>query len=994
MPDKIWMDAIRKGAAEQEKNARDAKTQEKPKGDPLGRVAAVAGRFFGKRAQAHDEDKVSKSLGKSKNKATREMAKDLKQHGKPSAKETSEIHLKAIIDNVTFTSSETIAWFKIQPVSLGFNPVRDIEHAIESDAVGFASLVGRRLHIRSTTRPYPVYQWAEDTYDDASAGGHPVDAQPGVDPDDKKNGKPEAGFTGLLVREQRRMSGAAFNNKWVYLGVTISGFRRFPDPRRELDYHHKTLEDLTRTLASTSLRAEVPEPKDMEWLIRRSIQLGLPVSQVGVTGDYDADDIPSLDSAADWTAEPMSGHIEVTGVPYGSAQSVTRYVTILTLGRLADQEIPQRTQSGWMQRTDRLPFPVEWAATVDVIPKASTERQLRGALDKIADQMKHYTDDHQMEPPRSLSRQNGLAREIQDDLDRDQTGASLRTQGWYRVAVAGASVAELQQRVQATKDVYGASAELVQTAGQYHYAREFIPGEPLATNAYVRRMGVKTLAAAIPHGTAEIGDRTGVMMGSTSGSARRAVAWHTHWDMERRSRSGLMLIVGGLGSGKSFAMGGTIYRSAMTGVKWSVFDPSDRLGRLCDSSMVPELAGKARYVNLMNGRDGELNPFRVVPDPVRWHYPEGPVGDSEYELAVQDAQATRKSLLSDLMDSFLPDSYRGAKEVTSLLVRVKHHMNYERESSPTQVIDILNAIAEDNSPDDRNLTDEHRILARDLAITYEDAAKTPIGRLIFPRAGAAPLEDLEDGKETVLTVYTLNGMPIPDAKDIAAGNIGEKDRMALAVLTMSAFLVQSTIYQGDPNARKGLAIDEGKVLNSFSAGKTLITKSSTDSRKFNARVILSSQNASHFNLDGNDADSLGNLVSAAMVGNTEEEAAQKAALNILGAPSGAGYEQILSTLRPKQTQREEVRRDADGNMLKDKQKAVTKNDKRDFIFSVIDDVAGKTSNRAIERITYDLDAHPHVAKALATDPDPYAGAPKKEDSQTGYDEKVGRHAHA
>lgn len=936
-----WVDAMRSGDAEIVKDIEVRKDHGKAPlndNDFFGRLSATVGRMMGGGGnQARlNRAEVRKLAGNDKE-AAANLRKDLKaRHDKPKIDAETKLKLKATAGNVVFTGEEVTAWFTVIGVSHGFNPVQDIESAITQDAVAYSKLVGRRIHIRSTTRPYPVAAWAKDTYDDAKASGKPVE-----------------GFPQFLKEEQLHMQGASFSEKWVYLGVRISSFRRYPqDPIRELAHHRETIEALGAELATSSLRALPATKQDMEWLIRRSICLGVPMPRIGVAADYEQTDVDALEAQAEWTGEPMTKHITVKAKPHGVKEEISVKVSVLTLGRLSDQEIPQQQQTGWMQRSDRLGFPVEWSAMLDVIPEQRTQNWIRGRIDLITDQLKHYVDEHDMTPPASLQRHKAIATDVQTALDSDHGGTAVRTAGWYRIAISAPDEETLKDRITKLRAVYGQRAELVETTNQYHCAREFIPGEPLATSSHRRRMSVLSLAAAIPQGTAEVGDRCGVTLGYTAGSAMRAVAWHTHWDMERRDRSGLMILAGGLGSGKTFAMGGIVYKSVMAGVQWSVLDPSDRLGRLCDPKLVPELEGKARYINLMKGRSGELNPYRVVADPPRSHFE----SEAEWLREVSDAEGTRTSLMNDVLYSFLTKASRDHSDVDTVLIRAMSEVPPVRTSSPTDVIVALEKIA--NAEIHGDLEKQHRIKARDLVINYTRIAQTPIGKLIFPPAGAAPLDDMEEA-ETLLNVYTLNGMAVPSAEVIASGNIPEPARLAMSVMTLAAWLVQSRIYLGDPDRRKGLAIDEGKTITTIDAGKTLITKTATDSRKFNLRAIFCSQNVTHFDMSGDSEDSLGNLIGCALIGDTQDDAAIVAALKALRAPVDAGYGAILRTLRPAKRNREEVSRDLDGNM---KATAEKDNQKRHFIFS---------DGRNIERIVYDLDAHPHIADALNSRPTSY-----------------------
>lgn len=934
-----WMAAMRN--AEHQQQLAEEKRKRKRGGDAnddvLGDVTGAAGRAVGRLT------KEGRAQRKAERAARAVMTPDERAERKRTAPKPGDVpkvtgadmklKLRATVGHLTLDDTEVYAWYAVMGISHGFQPIGAIEDAIRSDAVAYSKLSGKRIKVRTTTRPYSVRQWAKDTYDDARRAGDPL---PGF-------GKE------FLRREQEHMQSLSFSEKWVYLGVRLSTFRRYGnDPVREVHSLRHSIESLTSALATSTLAAVPASREDMEWLLRRSVCLGVPMPAVGVASDYERTDIAELEAQADWTSEPMSKHLTVTAKAPGTSEALAMKVTILTLGRLSDQAIPQEQQTGWMQRTDRLPFPVEWAATVDVIPEERTQGWIRGRMDVIRDQMKHYQEEHGIAAPASLNRQMAIASDIQASLDSDHGGTAIRTMGWYRVAVAAPTVDLLNERVAQLRKVYGSRAEFVEVANQYHTALEFIPGEKLSTGAYRRRMSVLALAAAIPQGTAEIGDRQGVVLGHTAGSAMRAVAWDLWADMEQRDRSGLCILAGGLGSGKTYTGAGIMYRSVMSGVRWFVLDPSDRLGRLCE---LPELKGRAKYINLMKGREGELNPYRVVAEPARKFFDT----DSEYHNAIADAEGTRTSLMTDVLYSFLSKTSREDALTGEVITRAMSEVQPLVTSSPAQVLTALEQIAQQNIHQD--LKEDHRIRARTLLIEYNRLAATPIGKLIFPPAGAAPLVD-DDDDATKLSVYTLNGMSVPSAEIVASGALTEQARLSIAVMTLAAWLVQSKIYLGDANRRKGLLIDEGKQISTLEAGKSLITKSATDSRKFNLRFLLMSQNVTHFDVDSDSEDSLGNLVGAALIGHTEDDNAVNAALKVLRAPQGQGYEQILKVLRPKQDpHRDGLQRDFDGNSVG--RSPSEQQGKRQFIFS---------DGRNVERIVFDLDAHPQVAAALNSRP--------------------------
>lgn len=831
---------------------------------------------------------------------------------------TEQSRLRAVVGNATLTRNAVTVWFVERATSTSFRPHGEIEEQIESKAAVLSELCGRRIYWRISTRPYGARTFAAVSHADATKAGEPL-----------------PGWGDMLEREQRHMIGARLSEKWVYFGVRIATVRRYPrDARREMAQLAETVREVTDTVAGYGLDAVPAGVLDMEWLLQRSVRLGLPAPSpdAELAGDYEAEDLPELWERAHWSSEPYAKTLQVEGIgPNG--EPVTRYVGILTMGRMAETQIPQSAGGGWMQRTDRLDFGVEWSATVDVLSNDRVVGKLRRRMDVIRDQYEHYTSDHGMDPPESLKRQRAIALAAEDDVSEGLGGLATRTEGWYRLAVWGASEKEVLDKIGQVKKLYGRQVSWWHNHDQYRLGREFIPGEPLANTAARRRMNVASLSAALPSATAEIGDRSGAVLGWTAGTSRRAVAWHLWADMEIHDRSGLTVVSGTLGSGKTLASAITVYRTVMAGAAWTIFDPSGRLGTLCD---LPELSAHAEYVDLLKGRDGELNPYRVVAEPNPAHFRD----KREWELEKQSAAAQRMSLCKDILRAFLPWAMRDSERAESVLTRAINAVGGAPTAAPNQVLQQLLAIAEAQT--ERDLTQDHRILARDIYTALSHLAETPKGRLIFP-AGYATDRGVTHATIPRLRVYSLAGLEIPDAAK-AARDESDEVRMSVALFNLAAWLTQRSIYQGNRDARKGLMIDEGHMLNVFAAGRSLIRKSATDSRKHNTRVLLSSQNVDHF-----DLGDIGNLVGSALIGRTTDDAAARSALKILGVDEADdAYVRILQRLS-KQFRRPG---EDDGGGRK----------WREFVFS-----DGRSGGA--EKIIVDPYAHPHVFAALNSTPD-------------------------
>ena len=191
---------------------------------------------------------------------------------------------------------------------------------------------------------------------------------------------------------------------------------------------------------------------------------------------------------------------------------LTSYVAVVTLGRMPEMVIPD-PRGPWLSATDALPFPVEVNSTVDVLAGTATRTGVTKALLRIRDQQRQYQI-HDVDEPASLTRQADHARRIEDEMSHGDDLVSTRTEGWYRLAVAGRTENECMERVRAVRDLYKRRhMDAVLTKGQAALVREFVPGEPVASTAYRRRLPMRYFAAGLPQVSTRLGDRRGPLIG-------------------------------------------------------------------------------------------------------------------------------------------------------------------------------------------------------------------------------------------------------------------------------------------------------------------------------------------------------------------------------------------------------------------------------------------------------------------------------------------------
>ncbi|MEU3356113.1 ATP-binding protein [Streptomyces sp. NPDC037389] len=847
---------------------------------------------------------------------------------RPAAKQDtahrSGLQLTGITGHLAIGRTGTVtAWYVAAPQRWSFLTDTDRNALLGAHAQRLAELAGRRVHLRVTHRPYPVARWAQALHSTV------IDPLPGWDR--------------YLHEEQIKVGNLPLDDKVVYYGVHIgrlSGLGRqthrlLSSGQRELDALARDVQEVDSTMRSAGMSARPASAADMDWLLSRSLGLGLPAPlDVPAQPDdqWHEEDLAAYTDAVEWASpEPYAPHLTVTG--HRDGRTIQRYVSVLTLGRMALPAIPESGYGPWLQRLDRLPFPYEVSATFDVRPSAEVNKEMRDQLARIHYQVKHHVE-HDVDIPQQLARQRDQGLQTEDEIKSEGfAGISTRTAGWYRVAVSGTTPEQVLDRVKRVQTLYKPQILVQHPADQYRLAREFIPCEPLANDAYKRRLPVTTVAGALPAASALVGDRSGINLGYTSGVSRRAVMWHPWRSTEVRERSGLTPIVSTLGGGKSTLAGKIMYDASRMGERFVCLDPSGPLTRLCQ---LPELRPFAREIDLMSAEAGTLNPYRVIPDPRRDHYaPEeyqdkpDPAGAAEraFRAAEQAAHAQRRTLAVDVLRGLLPESLRTSEMTNKALMMAAMRADTSMRSSPYAVVNALRDL-------DGSL-EEH---ARHLAELLQGAAELPQGQLIFPSVDGG--DDAYLTEHHRLVVMSLKGLTLPTA-GVAASEWTLDEQYSMPLLYLAGWYAQRSIYDREMHARKGLFLDESWALMSVASGRTLIKKTGRDSRKHNVRALVASQDAQELL-----AADLGNWIDSAFIGQTTGLEAQRAALRLINIEPGNGYEEVLAGLSQRT-------RGSDG-----------KRPNREFIF---DDGDG-----GIERITVDLQHRPDLLAVLNTTANPRA----------------------
>jgi hypothetical protein len=786
------------------------------------------------------------------------------------------------------------AWYWLPEVRWAFRPDADREALIIAISEQFAGLAGFRLHLRRTTKPFAVDDWARtldhntnrplpDVAGAPSWGDHLVGAQRHL-----LNTNHAEGQTFLGISFARRTLGDTFVERF-------GGLLRRGSSDAERSRLVRTVEQFDEVLGLFGMRGRRVGPAELEWLLYRSVALGMapPTGVAGFSnGEWAKGDLLAL-----------TEQIERFKSPYGATTKLVnrltgeeRHVAVLTVGRMETLEIPERHEP-WLHFHERLPWPMEISSRVDVLGPGDSFRNLEHRLRMIRSQQVDYAE-HGMDAPPELERLAQRALVLGDEMTTGLPVDSSRVHGWHRLAVSGATREECLERSRRVIQLYQRELRisLQHPKGQDALAREFIPGEPLANTGYLRRMPVKLLAAALPQAASTVGDRRGDLIGRTAGTSRRPVFLDLHFPMEIRERSGLAVFVAEPGGGKSTLLGALGYLAARRGVQVTLLDPSGPLARLCQ---MPELRPFSRVLNLTGSEQGTLAPYALIPTPQRAHFAGGPVGDQEYGIAVSNARAERRMLVQDICSMLVPPQVAREASTATALRHAVRSVPAEESSALDDIVSFLQ-----NSGDSD---------AAELGNLLLDTAEMPLAMLFF---GAPPPGTLTD--QAALTVITMAGLRLPDLK-VEREYWSAEEQLALPMLHTAHRLAVRRSYGGSMESRKLVGLDEAHFMEGWRSGRSFLVRLARDSRKWNLSAVVASQNPR--DILGLDVQ---NLVSTVFVGRIAEDAEIAAeALRLLRVPVDDGYEAVLASLSQIDTAsaarlgfREFVMRDVDGRVQK------------------------------------------------------------------------------
>lgn len=884
------------------------------------------------------------------------------RRGKPEAAvadyRPGRLALRGVDGYLTHSQGEITAWFVEPPVAWSMRSLDVRERRIAARALRLAELVERDVpgvHQRVVHRPWPVQQWGRDFDAWAHSG---VTAPPADVPG-------ALSWSELVVGEQHAQLRRPAASKSVYWGVPLSrrsGLAKFlewgagasawagPVHRvlaghmdavldRELADLAEELADLAQVMSSFGIQAQPATADQMQWLLWRSATLGLPAPQLTSSPNdtWTLSDLGTLVDAAEVVAEPLRDCVQVTGVVDGHRW--TRYVAVLTVGRMGELAIPEQSLP-WQVWGDAL-APVEQSVRLRFPTPQAVRRSLDRQISRIVNQERHITVEHGLECPPDIQDKIARATLIKNEIDSDHTKLATRVEGWWRMAVSALTAEEVLRAAADLRKRYAPNILLEQAEGQYQQYREFMPHEPLSSTAHRRRMSVRLAAAGLASVTDRLGDRHGPNVAETASLSRRPVNWDMWFAQEQLDKSGLTPVVGGLGSGKTHLCGMCVYKAVRTGAHGIVLDPSGPLRKL---AALPELAPYTRLIDLMEAPPGTLNPYRVIVDPRRTDFPPADDGQARYDAELRAVAADRKTFVADVLRMLLPWHMQQSPAVRRVMDKAVDQVGGRNDRDPGEVIDRLRDIAADAAA-----SADTREAAEDAARKLAELQPHRQVRLLFPQPGIDGWADLADAR---LTILTMPGVQLPKF-GTDPGTWSLQQQLGMPLLHLASWLTHRLIYEVPREVRKIVFLDEGKYLSGSSAGQTLYARLERDTRKYNVRALIASQLPDDFlALPGFEA-----LTHEVIIGALTGAKVQAAALKLLRLEPDAGWQDLLASLNS-QGGLVESTHDPDALAAQHRQGSTP----REYLMRIGDDVE-------VVRVDYGTSPHlAHVVAALNSNP--------------------------
>lgn len=775
---------------------------------------------------------------------------------RPKKVEQLPLSATGIYQHLILTPDGLWAWFELGPQWWRMKDSEVRASILHTTNLRWSELAGYRVHLIRDTRVTDHQAWARQ-FDEATP--NPL-YTPGA-----------MSFPDWLVGAQYRIAQLGLREPSTFLGVRVSIKRfKYADLQNLDPKTRQTLTEVTDSISREGFDGHPLTASGLGLLVHSMTGFGAPVpdSLVQFCGDgWSPAEMKQFTDPVQAWAGRLDLATTVTTIRDGQAH--TRKVTVLEFGKMAERDGLDPTRAPWMSAADALPFPVVFSAQFDVIAGPGLAKAAEFTRIRAESVAEHYQE-HGEKPPPSTDRAILDARRIEDEVKDGEPEMAVRLGGTIYAAVSGQTdeevdgfartlVAHYQQRQKIALH-YG--------FGQFYNYRSFTPGESVRAQGFTRVLPAYYLPTALPNLATRVGDNEGGYLGRCGPSA--PFTFDPTYG-PRHNGSGLIMLGGGLGVGKSHTLGMLVELEAMRGHRQVIVDGSGLLARLEE---LPHLHDHTQHIELAGAAPGTLNPYWLVPDPRREEYPTV----QAYAQAMRDVAAERRELATD---TFLglqhPDFVReGRGRIVTAISRTVNKFGGDYAMNPWLVV--------------RELEHSKDLLEKEIGANLRDTAGMKGAALIFPEDQMTNRVTGQALPDAMLTIITLRGMQIPKSPDKRGWTNAE--RMVAPALHLVARYATLAMYADQKP--KGVWVDEGAILSGGEGSiRSFLGRSFLESRKTNTALGVVMQNPKAF-LDIDPE--VGNLIGAAFVGRTTDPGAIEAWMRMLGIAPEHGYEKVFRGL--------------------------------------------------------------------------------------------------
>lgn len=457
----------------------------------------------------------------------------------------------------------------------------------------------------------------------------------------------------------------------------------------------------------------------------------------------------------------------------------------------------------WLYALEDLPFPAE----VSLHFKVETPHEAAGGLQRnrkvLKDQKREFKEASE-ETPITLEWAGKRGRVLENKL---QKGMPLVWSSvWLNVSAS--SRKELGERVAQLLQLYATKQiRIVRSpADQAKAFQLFLPGSVMDKQNRIP-MDPKFLAASVLHGSREIGDPDGDYIGRTLHQIPVLLDLKRPMSKEL-NRSGAMVIVGTLGSGKSVLKKTLYYQGFNQGGIIFAIDPK---GEDASFTLIPEIRDNMVLLNFAAESETKFNPFRMSKRDERCH-----------------------GIVLDFL-SLLLEGTRSDERADVLMEAVERTFEQERRDLFVFIKEVEKIAAQ--SPVEAMQVEARRCVNR-----LQSYSKSPYGKFIFARDG----EENTQLNRSRFVVISLAGLPLPKKRgsDRFQVALTPNERFGLGIMYLVAALGREFMFYSQHDQLKIFGIDESWMLKAFPEGALLIDEIIRMGRSFDVVPLIVTQNPS------------------------------------------------------------------------------------------------------------------------------------------------------